>query len=178
MLGLTAARGSAHPVTPAWRRAHSGSGVTSGLIMAYVQREAGREAVEQMLELAGLSEREQELRDENSWFPFETKIQLWEAAAAVTGDRRIAEHVGEAGLQFSIALGLKQALRALGSPELVYRNVPRANSKFNWAHTFEVIERGRDYVRLEYRDISGVGYHRYECDYTVGLLRTVPQLFG
>jgi diguanylate cyclase (GGDEF)-like protein len=178
MLAQAAATSSGHPVTPAWRRAHAGSGVTSGLILAYVQREAGRDGVEELLATAGLSEREQELRDENCWFSFETKIRLWEAAEAVTADRRIAEHVGEAALQFTIALALKQALRALGSPEFVYRNIPRANSKFNWAHTVEVIEHGRDFVRLEYRDVSGVGYHRYDCDYTIGLLRTVPQLFG
>jgi diguanylate cyclase (GGDEF)-like protein len=31
---------------------------------------------------------------------------------------------------------------------------------------------------MRYTDIAGVGYHRYDCDYTKGLLSTVPQLFG
>ena len=33
-------------------------------------------------------------------------------------------------------------------------------------------------MRLSYHDLAGVGYHHYDCDYTIGLLRTVPQLFG
>jgi diguanylate cyclase (GGDEF)-like protein len=165
-------------VTPAWRAGRAGSGLTSRLILAFIERKAGREAVEQALVRAGMSDRERELHDENSWFSFEEKIRLWEAAEAVTGDRRIAERVGESALDFSVALSLKRALRALGSPDFVYRNVARANSKFNWAHSLEVVDRDHGHARLSYRDISGVGYHHYDCDYTVGLLRTVPQLFG
>ncbi|MGO9749969.1 MAG: diguanylate cyclase domain-containing protein [Solirubrobacteraceae bacterium] len=152
--------------------------MTSGLILAYVEREAGREAVDEMLARAGLTDREQELRDENSWFSFDAKIMLWEAAEAVTGDKRVAERVGESALDFGVALSLKRALRALGSPDFVYRNVARANSKFNWAHRLSIVDNADDHVRLEYRDVSGVGYQHYDCDYTYGLLRTVPQLFG
>jgi diguanylate cyclase (GGDEF)-like protein len=169
---------SARNATPAWRRAHAGSGLTSGLILAYVERETGREGLNEMLARAGLSDREQELRDENCWFSFDTKITLWKAAEAVTGDKRVAERVGESALELSVALGLKRALRALGSPGFVYRNVARANSKFNWAHTLTAVGGEGDRVRLEYLDVSGVGYQHYDCDYTIGLLRTVPQLFG
>jgi diguanylate cyclase (GGDEF)-like protein len=161
-----------------WRQARACSGLTTRLILSYVEREGGRPAVDHLLARTGMAEREAELRDENSWFSFETKIALWEAAAVVTGDSKIAEHVGESALEFSIALGLKRALRALGSPDFVYRNVARANSKFNCTHQFDsvVSEPGR--MRLAFRDLCGLGYHRYDCEYTMGLLRTVPQLFG
>ena len=39
----------------AWRREHAGSGLTSRLILAYVEREAGGQAVDRMLARAGLS---------------------------------------------------------------------------------------------------------------------------
>jgi diguanylate cyclase (GGDEF)-like protein len=164
--------------TAAWRASRAGSGLTSRLVLAFIERKGGREAVEDALSRAGLTDRECELHDENSWFSFEEKIRLWEAAEAVTGDRWIAERVGESMLDFSVALGLKRALRALGSPDFVYRNVARANGKFNWAHALEVVDRDHGHVRLSYTDISGVGYHHYDCDYTIGLLRTVPRLFG
>ncbi len=165
-------------LTAAWRRNRAGSGVTTRLTLAYLERRGGRKAVDQVLAKAGLSAREQELRDENSWFSFDEKIRLWEAAEEVTGDRWIAERIGESALEFSVALTLKHALRALGSPDFVYRNVARANSKFNWAHTLEVTSRGPGHVQLSYHDVAGVGYHHYDCDYSIGLLRTVPQLFG
>jgi diguanylate cyclase (GGDEF)-like protein len=161
-----------------WRRSRACSGFTSRLILSYVEREAGDAAVEELLARSELADREAELRNESSWFSFDEKIRLFDAAAAVTGERRIAEHIGESALEFSIGLPLKRALRALGSPDFVYRNVTRANSKFNWAHDMEVLAREAGHLRLAYRDVSGVGYHHYDCEYTTGLLRTVPVLFG
>ena len=169
---------AAGSVTHEWRRAHAGSGVTSRLILVYVERAGGSEAVKRVLAQAGLQESEAELRDENSWFSFETKLALWEAAESELGDPKIAEHVGASVLDFSVGHALKRTLRALGSAELVYGNVVRANSKFNWAHRLEVVDKGPSRIYLRYTDVSGVGYHRYDCEYTTGLLSTVPQLFG
>ena len=164
--------------TPDWRRAHAGSGVTSRLILTYVHREAGRAGVERMLAAAGLADVEDRLHDENHWFSYEDKLALWAAAEAVLGDPQVAEHVGAAALDMSVALALKRTLRALGTPAFVYGNVVRANARFNWAHELVVTARSPASVSMRYRDLAGVGYHRYDCEYTKGLLSTVPQLFG
>jgi diguanylate cyclase (GGDEF)-like protein len=177
--GTAAAPGSEHAeMTSAWRREHAGSGLTSSLILTYVEREAGGQAVKRMLALAELSGAEQSLRDENHWFSYETKLALWRAAEEVLGDPDVAEHVGASVLDLSVAMGLKQTLRALGTPGFVYGNVARANAKFNWAHQLDVLDKSAATVRMRYTDVSGVGYHRYDCSYTKGLLATVPQLFG
>jgi diguanylate cyclase (GGDEF)-like protein len=168
----------ADEMSSAWRADHACSGLTSRLILTYVEREAGGHAVQRLLEHAGLGGAEESLRDENSWFSYDTKIALWRAAELVLGDPAVARHAGEAALDLSVAMGLKRALRALGTPSFVYANVARANAKFNWAHELVVIDRGSDFARLRYADVAGVGYHRYDCDYTQGLLATVPQLFG
>jgi diguanylate cyclase (GGDEF)-like protein len=165
-------------VTSEWRREHAGSGLTSRLILSYVEREAGGQAVKNMLLQAGLAGTEADLRDENHWFSYETKLALWSAAEEVLEDPDVAEHVGAAMLDLSVAMGLKRTLRALGTPGFVYGNVARANAKFNWAHQLAVIDRSGASVRMRYTDVSGVGYHRYDCAYTKGLLATVPQLFG
>jgi hypothetical protein len=161
-----------------WREAHAASGLTSGLVLAYVERDYGRAAVVELLERAGLAGREQELRDEDSWFTFATKIRLWDATVAVTGDPEVAERVGEAGFDLSVGARVKQAMRALGGPEFLFRNIARVNNKFNWAHTLEMVQREPCRVRLAYRDAAGVGYRPYDCQYATGLLRMVPPLFG
>ncbi len=165
-------------VTSAWRLEHSCSGLTSQLILAHVEREGGGQAVKQMLAAAGLEGVEERLRDENSWFSYETKLALFMGAEQVLGDPDIAEHVGASALDLSVAMALKRTLRALGTPALVYGNVARANAKFNWAHELVVIDRGDGFMRMRYSDVSGAGYHPYDCAYTKGLLATVPQLFG
>jgi diguanylate cyclase (GGDEF)-like protein len=173
-----AAGGEPDPQGSDWRREHACSGITTGLILAYAERMGGRGAVDAILAGAGLAEQEEELRVESAWFPYETKIALWQASEEVLSDPRVAEHVGASALEFSVASGLKRALQALGSPDLVYRNVVRANSKFNWAHELVMLQKAPGHVRLRYQDVSGVGYHHYDCDYTRGLLGTIPELFG
>jgi len=165
-------------VTTAWRRDHACSGLTSRMILSYVEREAGGQAVERTLALAGLSGAGDRLRNENRWFSYETKLALWSGAEEVLQDPQVAEHVGAAAFDLAVGMGLKRALRALGTPGFVYGNVVRANAKFNWAHELIVLDRGAARVRMRYTDVSGVGYHRYDCEYTKGLLATVPQLFG
>lgn len=154
------------------------SGMTSKLVLAYVERQGGEAAVKEMLARCGLEHREQSLRNESSWFSFEAKIQLFEAAAEVLGDPQVMRRVGESALELSVADGLKAALRALGTPGLVFRNVVRANAKFNAVHGMELDEIGRDHARVRFTDLAGVGFHQLDCDYTAGLLSCVPALFG
>jgi diguanylate cyclase (GGDEF)-like protein len=143
-----------------------------------VEREGGRPAVDDLLARVGLAEHEDQLRDENFWFNFATKIRLFEAAAEVLDDPDVALHIGAAALQLNVAAGVKLALRAFGTPKLVYANIVRVSGKFTWAHTWDVLGKGPDKVQLRYTDVSGVGYHRVDCQYNRGLLSCVPEMFG
>jgi diguanylate cyclase (GGDEF)-like protein len=96
----------------------------------------------------------------------------------VLDDPRVMRRVGESALELSVGEGLKAALRALGTPALVFRNVVRANAKFNTVQGMELAEIGRDHARVRFVDLVGVGFHPLDCDYTAGLLSCVPALFG
>jgi diguanylate cyclase (GGDEF)-like protein len=154
------------------------SGLTSRLILAYVERERGHDAVKDVLRQCGLEDHEEDLRDENHWFDFNTKMRLFEAAAVTLDDPEVALHIGAAALDLNVAYGVRLALRAFGSPRLVYANIVRASGKFTWAHTWDVLELGSNRTRLRYRDAAGVGYHRLDCQYNQGLLACAPELFG
>ena len=154
------------------------SGLTSRLILAYLEREGGREAVEATLALCGLTDWEEQLRDENYWFDYETKIRLFEAAGQVLDDADAARHIGMAGPELNVAAGLKLALQAFGSPKLVYANVTRASGKFTWSHRWETLKLEATHARLRYFDVAGVGHHPIDCQYNEGLLACIPELFG
>jgi diguanylate cyclase (GGDEF)-like protein len=171
------------PITPGMgadspvRTRHT-SGVTTSLVLAYLEKQGGRAAVDAVLAHADLADREAELRDEGTWHTFTTKIRLFEAAEAVTGDREVCRRMGASALELNVAPALKLALRAFGSPKLVYANVARANTRFSWSHKMELVELGSSRARLQWVDISGEGFHRLDCDYNRGLLACIPQLFG
>jgi diguanylate cyclase (GGDEF)-like protein len=154
------------------------SGLTTRLVLLYAEREGRRRTVDAVLARSGLTGREAELRDEAAWFGPEVRLALWEAMAETLEDERVAERVGAAVLDFGIGEGLKRALRALGSPELVLRNIARANAKFSRAYRLEALSADRTRAQVRLVDVAGVAHDRFDCDYVRGLLRTVPRLFG
>jgi diguanylate cyclase (GGDEF)-like protein len=154
------------------------SGITSKLVLEYVEHEGGRDAVERVLEQAGAPGDEAMLRDENSWFPYELKIRLFEAAADVLGDPQAMRHVGESAIESNVGVGLRLTLRALGTPKLVYQNVVRANARFTRSHAMELLELRDDFARIRFVDLNDTGFAALDCQYNVGLLSCVPGLFG
>jgi diguanylate cyclase (GGDEF)-like protein/putative nucleotidyltransferase with HDIG domain len=155
------------------------SGVTSALLLAYLDRKGGPEAVAEVLARCGLSGCESELRDENCWFSWQTKITLFEATADALDDPGFLLEMATMSLDIKVAGGLKVALRTLGSPQLVYRSIVRANARFNGSHAMELISVGRGRARTRFVDISGEHrFHRLDCEYSAAMLSIVPELFG
>ena len=157
---------------------HHTSGLTSRLILEYVEGAGGRRAVDAVLALCGLEGREDELRSETHWFDFATKIRLFEAAATVLDDREASYRIGAQAIELHVGAGLKLALRAFGDPKLAYAHVPRSAAEFTWAHRFVCEQLRRGHARFTYTDVSEVGYHRVDCQYNLGLLSCVPTMFG
>src|SRR5947209_9176549 len=154
-------------------------GVTTRLILDYVERAAGREGVEALLQRAGLPPaREETLRDENHWSSFDTKVNMLDAAAEVLGDPLAARHIGAAGMDFNVAPALKLSLRALGTVRLLYRNIPRTCAKFSTTHRMEALEVGSHHARIAYVGLSDKDFHPADCELNVGLLACAPSVFG
>jgi diguanylate cyclase (GGDEF)-like protein/putative nucleotidyltransferase with HDIG domain len=154
------------------------SGMTSRLILAYVEHRGGRAAVQRVLELCGLDRAEANLRDEGHWFSFATKIRLFVAAAEVLDDPQVARHLGECAIDLNVGEALKLTLRALGSPRLVYENIVRANGKFTTTARMDLLESSSSHARIAYVDVTGTPFHPLDCQYNQGMLSCVPALFG
>jgi diguanylate cyclase (GGDEF)-like protein len=179
MLSDDVLSGASPPRPKLSAQAREASGVTSALLLAYLDRVGAPNAVADVLRRCGLSGCEAELRDENCWFSWETKIALFEATAEVLDDRDFLVDMAAMALDIKVAGGLKVALRTLGSPQLVYRSIVRANARFNGSHAMELISVGRGQARTRFVEIAGTGrFHRLDCEYSAAMLSIVPELFG
>src|SRR3954471_10704891 len=161
-----------------WAGVPDTSGMTSRLLLAYAERRGGEALVAAVLEAAGVADHADTLLDERAWFPFAVKIRLFEALAEVLDDPLATRRAGEIALELNVANGLKVALRALGSPRLVYQSIVRANSKFTERHAMETLELQSDRARIAFRDLRGDAVHPLDCQYNIGLLSCVPAIFG
>jgi len=155
------------------------NGITSRLVLLYVQDAGGEEAVEQVLSRCGMSDRREQLLDENYWFSYDQKIALFEAAAEVLDDSNVMLSAAGRALDLNVGGGLKIGLRALGSPRLVYQNIVRANAKFSGSHVMELLDLGPRHAVISYSDLTSERrYHELDCQYNRGMLACVPELFG
>jgi diguanylate cyclase (GGDEF)-like protein len=178
-MGLNQAHDDSSPDSMLSGQPRETSGVTSALLLAYLDRTGGPDAVANVLGRCGLSRCEAELRDENCWFSWQTKIELFEATAEVLDNPGFLVDMATMALDLKVAGGLKVALRTLGSPQLVYRSIVRANARFNGSHSMELINVGRGQARTRFVDISGERrFHHLDCEYSAAMLSIVPELFG
>ena len=154
------------------------AGVTTRLITAYVRDRLGEDGVRRLLDMAGETRPLSVLEDESSWSTYEQKIGLFDAAARLLGDPKVAYHIGRSVLHQRVGAPVKLMLRALGSPGMVVRNIARANARFTTSSTMEARSVRRNGATLAYRLHDGYEPHRLDCDYTLGVLPAITELFG
>lgn len=154
------------------------SAATTGLLVRYVERRAGPGAVAAVLERSGVPWTAEELRDEARWFSYDDRIALFEAMVDVLGDPDATYDLGAWVARSGVNPSLILLLRALGSPRQVFRQLPRAVTKFSTTSTMRVLEVGEAHAVIRYDLHDGYQHSRLDCRYAQGLFSAVPTLFG
>jgi diguanylate cyclase (GGDEF)-like protein len=154
------------------------SGATTGGLIRYIRAQAGEDAVERVLERAGVPYTAAELEDQSLWWSYDTRIRLFEAATEVLADPHAMFKVGAAALQSGLAHALVILLRAMGTPRQVFRQLPRAVAKFSTTSTMAVLESGATSATFRYALHEGYRHSRLDCIYAQGLFSVVPTVFG
>ncbi|MEX2550963.1 MAG: sensor domain-containing diguanylate cyclase [Nitriliruptoraceae bacterium] len=154
------------------------AGVTTRLIVVYIRRALGEDALEGLLTRAGEHRSVATLEDEATWSTYEEKIALFEAAAELTGDPLVARRIGASVLTEQFGRALLFLIGALGSPERVLRSVARANAKFSASATMRCLETSPDRGTVAYRLHEPRIPSRHDCLYNEGVLSQIPAVFG
>ena len=154
------------------------AGITTRLIVAYVRDQLGAVAVGELLARAGETRAVEVLQDERTWSTYAQKIALFEAAAALTDDPRVAFRIGAHVLTAQLGRPQRLVIGALGSPQQVLRSIARANVKFSTSASMRTIETSRRHGTVGYRLHPEHAPSPFDCDYNQGLLTQVTVLFG
>jgi diguanylate cyclase (GGDEF)-like protein len=154
------------------------SSATTGLLVRFVEQQAGPDAVAALLERAELSWTAEELCDESRWFSYEDRIRLFGAMVEVLDDPDAPFHLGASATQNGLNPSLVLLLRGLGSPRQVFRQLPRAVAKFSTTSTMQILEAGETHAVIRYDLHDGFEHSPHDCRYVQGLLAAVPTLFG
>src|SRR3954451_4048393 len=112
------------------------STVTTRLLLRAAAERGGPEAVRRALSRAGLAGEAAQLNSPRGRVSYEVKLRLFDAVAAEVGDPRIGLALADAALADPALGPLRGAVRALGSPATVLRQVSRISTRLDTAAVF------------------------------------------
>jgi diguanylate cyclase (GGDEF)-like protein len=150
----------------------------TALIVQYVRRVAGADAVDEVIRRSGVEATLAELEDERRWWTYEDKVALWQASADVLGDPIVSRHMGETVLDTRVGTPLRLILRGFGSPRMVLANVAKVCPKFSTVATMRAIEHSRRHIVVTYELDAAKPPHRLDCEANIGLMSAAGPLFG
>ncbi len=154
------------------------SSATTRLVLGYVRDRAGEAAVARVLELADVPHTLAELEDPSQWVSYDARCRLFAAVVEVLDDPGAMFQVGATLVTSTVSPSLLLLVRALGSAAQVYRQLPRAVSKFSTTSTMTVLEATSTAATISFQLHEGYMPSRLDCDYARGLISTVPEVFG
>ncbi|MGY1835538.1 diguanylate cyclase domain-containing protein [Blastococcus sp. SYSU DS0510] len=153
-------------------------GITMAGVLHYVRRHGGDDAVAAVLDRAGLADVADQVDDQARWWSYDTRIRLFTAATEVLGDPDTMFHVGAAAMRSGLGHSLLLALRALGTPRQVFRQLPRAAAKFTTVSRMEIRETTATSATVALHLADGYAHSALDCAYARGLAVTIPAIFG
>jgi diguanylate cyclase (GGDEF)-like protein len=156
---------------------HIGCSMTC-VLLRLVRAHGGEDAVAELLRQADSKHDAAYLENLDNWISQDEASALQAAGVQVTGDPAFARRVGEEMVGQHAGKQVATLLRSLGSVEAVLAAVAQTTAKLSAATELEAVEigPGRAVVRAAAR--PGFTRHSLNCDWTTGLLASIPILFG
>jgi two-component system, cell cycle sensor histidine kinase and response regulator CckA len=144
-------------------------------LLAYV-RESNNGALGTLLD--GLELDEQYLLDTDNWVSHTFLHQLYDRMIKILQDENAVYKMALASERVKSLGMLDRIVRLLGSPQLVYSHSNVYNKLLKLNGDVHIHEIGDSWVLLEDRYHASEQKTRYDCDYTRGVLETIPTIFG
>jgi len=144
----------------------------------YIEKRFGPEKLRDFLGQTGMDRGY--LQDHNNWISFEYAHRIFRTLVDLAGDERVCL---EAGTQVfspeAIGRAAWFAIKALGTPSMVYRRIFDLAHVYNRVGRFRILSLKENRLVLEYRPIEG--YREKDkcfCDYRIGNFIAVPTIWG
>jgi diguanylate cyclase (GGDEF)-like protein len=154
------------------------STIVTRLILGVVAEEGGEQAVDRVLDRAGLLAQKVLLQSAHGRVPYSVKLALFDAVVGELGDPRIGLRVGAVALGDAALAPLRAMTRAVRSPAAVLRHVSRVATRLDSAAVFRCVSAGAGEAELAWHVLPPRRPTRVDCDYNVGMLAQAPALFG
>lgn len=148
------------------------------MILSYMKRALGQEAVDRVLEMAGRRRSDAELYRPGAWTSGQETLALAEAASALSGDPEIGRRVGEELIRKAYERGHVDFIRAAGSVGKALELTTNGGTKMSTGRVMELVDcqENSAVIAATYHDRGDA--HPFWCGISSGYYGLVPGIFG
>ncbi len=150
----------------------------SAVLLERVREFGGDSAVESLLRRSGSGRSVAYLTDLANWVSYDEATALWREGGAITHHPAFARAVGEDAARRLTGSPVATLMRSLGSPENVYRQIAVTSTKQSTVSTLEAVDCAPGHAELVARSIEGFSRAHDHCQWTMGLMACMTELFG
>ncbi len=150
----------------------------TGVLLGYVRRTGGEDALREVLRRAGETRPIEELEDTANWSTYQQALALFTESAAVLDDPAVGRRAGEELFRRFAASEVIELLRSLERPSEVLRVITDVASKQSTITTMECLEADDFHAVVSAKTTTLVRRNRLFCEYTAGVVAAVPTIFG
>lgn len=118
------------------------------------------------------------LSDTNNWVSHKLLQVIYQRMIELLGDKNAVYHMTLASERFRSLGILDRIVRLIGSPKLIYAQDPKYNRFLKLNGSVFIHDIGDSWVFLEDRYHDSTQKTRFDCDYTRGILASIPTVFG
>lgn len=154
------------------------STLSTRLLLGVVAEEGGEQAVDRVLDRAGLLVEKAHLQSAHGRVPYSVMLQLFDAVVRELGDPRIGRRMGAVALKDPALAPIRALTRVLGSPAAAFRHVSRVSTRLDSTAVFRCVAARPGEAQLAWHVLPPRPPTRVDCDYSVGMLEQAPVLFG
>lgn len=146
--------------------------------LKYLGDRFGKDTLNRFLEETGMDQAY--LDDHNNWLSFEYAHRIMRTLVDLAGDEGVCREAGTKVLTpETLGRAAWIAMKAVGTPSLVYKGIFDHAKIYNRVGKFEVLELEKNRMVLEYRPKEGFREtDKCFCDYRIGNFVAVPTLWN
>lgn len=148
------------------------------IYVAYLTKRLGwsQQKVDELFELCGSDP--SILTFEDTWLDQSFADTFYKNVVNLTGDKDIAYKVGRFSIDEQAKGIIGRMVSGFLSPDIAYKNIESIGSQYSKSSKVEALKIGNSNALIRSTVMPGCSEKKYQCENRIGMLESVPTLFG
>lgn len=144
----------------------------TSVVLKYIEKEKGREGVEEYIKKVGLSE--EYLKDAHNWISFDLYTKQFEYAVEILGDKDAPYKIGISSAERGNVGAVFVFVKGLANPYMAYRLLKEIQNRFSRVTKVDLLHLDNNRALIKSVITHGHRMTKEACDYRKGIYASTP----